>query len=60
MILDNDGQPVWLNLLRNEYFDVMDFKVQSYKGEKVLTWWVGHHTGYGQGVYVIATAPTGR
>ena len=54
MILDNDGQPVWLNLLRNEYFDVMDFKVQSYKGEKVLTWWVGHHTGYGQGVYVIA------
>ena len=54
MILDNDGQPVWLNLLRNEYFDVMDFKAQSYKGEKVLTWWVGHHTGYGQGVYVIA------
>lgn len=54
MILDNDGQPVWLNLLRNEYFDVMDFKAQTYKGEKVLTWWVGHHTGYGQGVYVIA------
>jgi Arylsulfotransferase (ASST) len=54
MILDNDGQPVWLNLLRNEYFDVMDFKAQTYKGEKVITWWVGHHTGYGQGEYIIA------
>ena len=32
----------------------MDFKAQSYKGETVLTWWVGHHTGYGQGEYVIA------
>jgi hypothetical protein len=54
MILDNEGQPVWLNLLRNEYFDVMDFKVQTYRGEPVLTWWVGHHTGFGQGEYVIA------
>ena len=54
MILDNEGQPVWLNLLRNEYFDVMYFKAQTYRGEKVITWWVGHHTGYGQGVYVIA------
>ncbi|MGH8942299.1 MAG: arylsulfotransferase family protein, partial [Acidimicrobiia bacterium] len=53
MILDNDGQPVWLNLLHNENLDVMDFKAQTYKGETVLTWWVGHHTGYGQGEYVI-------
>jgi hypothetical protein len=53
MILDNDGQPVWLRLLQNEDMDVMDFKAQTYKGETVLTWWEGVHTGYGQGEYVI-------
>ena len=53
MILDNDGQPVWLYLLQNEAMDVMNFKAQPYKGETVLTWWEGHHTGYGQGEYVI-------
>jgi hypothetical protein len=53
MILDNDGQPVWLRLLQNEDMDVMNFKVQTYKGETVLTWWEGLHTGYGQGEYVI-------
>ncbi|MBA3616257.1 MAG: arylsulfotransferase family protein [Actinomycetota bacterium] len=53
MILDNDGQPVWLRLLQNEDMDVMDFKAQTYKGETVLTWWEGQHTGYGQGEYVI-------
>jgi hypothetical protein len=39
MILDNDGQPVWLRLLQNEDMDMMNFKVQTYKGETVLTWW---------------------
>jgi hypothetical protein len=53
MILDNDGQPLWLRLLQNEDMDVMDFKAQTYKGETVLTWWEGRHTGYGQGEYVI-------
>jgi hypothetical protein len=53
MILDNDGQPVWLYLLQNEEWDVMSFRAQTYKGEAVLTWWEGHHTGYGQGDYVI-------
>ncbi|HEY6714282.1 MAG TPA: arylsulfotransferase family protein [Rubrobacter sp.] len=53
MILDNDGQPVWLRLLQNEDVDAMNFKVQTYKGEPVLTWWEGLHTGYGQGEYVI-------
>jgi hypothetical protein len=53
MILDNDGQPVWLRLLQNEAMDVMNFKAQPYKGETVLTWWEGHHTGYGQGEYMI-------
>jgi outer membrane protein assembly factor BamB len=53
VILDNDGQPVWLYLLQDEDLDVMNFKMQTYRGEPVLTWWVGHHTGYGQGEYVI-------
>jgi Arylsulfotransferase (ASST) len=53
VILDNAGQPVWLRLLQNEGMDVMAFRAQAYKGETVLTWWEGHHTGYGQGEYVI-------
>ncbi len=53
MILDNDGQPLWLRLLQNEDMDVMAFRAQTYKGESVLTWWEGQHTGYGQGEYVI-------
>jgi hypothetical protein len=54
MILDEDGQPVWFRPLQREEWDVMDFKVQPYKGEPVLTWWEGFHTGYGQGEYVVA------
>jgi Arylsulfotransferase (ASST) len=53
VILDNAGQPVWLRLLQNEGMDVMAFRAQKYKGETVLTWWEGLHTGYGQGEYVI-------
>ena len=53
VILDNEGQPVWLHLLSDEALDVMNFEVQEYKGETVLTWWVGQHTGFGQGEYVI-------
>jgi arylsulfotransferase ASST len=53
VILDNQGQPVWLHLLSDESLDVMNFKRQEYKGETVLTWWVGRHTGYGQGECVI-------
>jgi hypothetical protein len=53
VILDNEGQPVWLHLLADESLDVMNFKLQEYKGESVLTWWVGRHTGFGQGECVI-------
>jgi outer membrane protein assembly factor BamB len=53
MILDNDGQPVWLHLLQNEDMDVMNFRAQTYKGETVLTWWEGYYTGHGQSEYVI-------
>src|SRR5215218_9065132 len=29
MILDNDGQPVWLHLLQNEDLDMMNFRLQK-------------------------------
>ena len=53
MILDNEGQPVWLRPVRAEERDAMDFKVQSYRGRPVLTWWEGVHDGFGDGEYVI-------
>jgi hypothetical protein len=54
LILDGSGDPVWFHPPSNSQEDVFNFRVQEYKGEKVLTWWVGHHSGYGQGEYVIA------
>ena len=54
LILDGSGEPVWFHPLSNSQEDAFDFRVQEYKKEKVLTWWVGHHSGYGQGEYVIA------
>ena len=53
MILDNDGQPVWLRPVVDEERDAMDFKAQTYKGRPVLTWWEGTHQGFGDGEYVI-------
>jgi Arylsulfotransferase (ASST) len=53
MIIDNSGELVWFRPLQREDQDVMDFKVQRYRGEEVLTFWEGTHTGYGHGEYVI-------
>jgi hypothetical protein len=53
MIFDGRGDLVWFWPLESEEQDVMDFKVQSYRGEDVLTFWVGTHTGYGKGEYLI-------
>jgi hypothetical protein len=53
MILDNEGQPVWLRPVRVEERDAMDFKAQTYKGRPVLTWWEGTHAGFGDGEYAI-------
>ena len=53
MIVDNSGEPVWFHPLKGADKDSFDCKVQTYKGEPVLTWWEGLHTGYGQGKYVI-------
>ena len=53
MILGNDGNPIWFRPVPRDEEDAMDFKVQSYKGQQVLTWWEGVHTGYGRGEHVI-------
>ena len=50
MIMDNQGRLVWFG--EDRY--ATDFKVQTYKGEPVLTWWQGHIVaGHGEGEYVI-------
>lgn len=39
-ILDNEGQPIWfLPLAQGQA--ASDFRVQSYEGQPVLTWWEG-------------------
>src|SRR5215216_101962 len=54
LIVDDGGEPVWFHPLQGDAErDAFNFEVQFYKGETVLTWWEGHHTGFGQGEYVI-------
>ena len=54
MIVDNDGQVVWFRPMRGEDVRAMDFKVQRYRGEPVITWYEGVGTTYGRGEYVIS------
>jgi hypothetical protein len=54
LIIDGSGEAVWSHPLRDSKVDAFNFEVQECRGETVLTWWVGHHGGYGQGEYVIA------
>jgi hypothetical protein len=50
MILDDQGRLVWFS--KDRY--ATDFKVQTYRGEPVLTWWQGGIVaGHGVGEYVI-------
>jgi hypothetical protein len=53
MIVDNRGELVWFRPMRGEGVRAMDFKVQSYRGEPVLTYYKGIGTTYGRGEYVI-------
>src|SRR5829696_6652867 len=54
LIVGEGGDPVWFRPLQgDDEKDAFNFEVQEYKGETVLTWWEGHHTGFGQGEYVI-------
>ena len=52
LILDDRGQVVWFDPL--ETHGVTDFRVQTYRGKPVLTWWQGQSDkGIGNGNYVI-------
>ena len=52
LILDDRGQVVWFDPL--ETHGVTDFRVQTYRGKRVLTWWQGQSDkGVGNGHYVI-------
>jgi hypothetical protein len=54
MIVDSQGNLVWFKPLPRNDFDT-DFRVQTYDGKPVLTWWQGgFNAGIGRGVDVIA------
>jgi hypothetical protein len=51
LIVDNRGRPIWFHPQAD---GATDFRVQRYRGRKVLTWWEGQSTsGIGTGHYVI-------
>jgi len=53
VIADAAGEPIWENPLADRV--TMNFRVQSYRGSPVLTWWEGDiELGHGVGEYVIA------
>ncbi len=54
MILDGQGRLVWFQPVPDGEF-ALDVKVQTYKGEPVITWWQGQViAGHGLGEVVIA------
>lgn len=55
-ILDRDGTLLWFKPMPKGIV-ADDFKVQTYRGQPVLTWWEGKTVpmrGYGSGTWVIA------
>jgi Arylsulfotransferase (ASST) len=55
VIADATGEPIWENPLADKV--TTNFRVQSYRGSPVLTWWEGEiELGHGVGEYVIADA----
>ncbi|HEY8303419.1 MAG TPA: arylsulfotransferase family protein, partial [Solirubrobacteraceae bacterium] len=57
MIFDGTGNLVWFEPL-HAGTEAANFKVQSYEGKPVLTWWQGYipAQGFGQGEEVIANS----
>src|SRR3954468_6703688 len=55
-IVDNKGRPIWFRPIAAPD-QAADFRVQTYRGQPVLTWWQGHNAptgpGEGQGVDYI-------
>lgn len=54
MIMDDQGDLVWFHQLP-PHLIAMDFRLQRYRGEPVLTWWEGRGIpkGHGNGKFVI-------
>lgn len=51
IVLDNDGNLIWLE---SKYGQVMDLKVQTYKGNQYITFWHGADAGwFGTGYYLM-------
>lgn len=56
-IVNNSGEPVWFHKPGIDLSEAMEFRVQEYRGQPVLTWWQGAKpTGYGVGHFIIANA----
>jgi Arylsulfotransferase (ASST) len=53
MIVDDRGQPAWFRPMQGDGPLAMNFKVQHYRGEPVLTWWEGFYGSQGPDEYVI-------
>src|SRR5215212_9070058 len=43
LIVDKSGQEVWFHPVQSNAPRAMDFKLQNYRGEPVLTWGAGEH-----------------
>lgn len=51
LVYDPRGELVWVE---RRFGMVMDLNIQRYKGERYLTFWVGHDDGTrGEGVYYM-------
>jgi hypothetical protein len=59
LIVDQHGSPVWFKKVPDPATVAIDFKVQQYRNQPVLTWWEGTiggtgGQGVGQGEFVLA------
>lgn len=59
LMVDEKGSPVWFKKVPDPATVAIDFKVQQYRDQPVLTWWEGTiggtgGQGVGQGEFVIA------
>jgi len=55
LVVDDSGEPVWFQPVpETSNMAVHDFRVQTYRGRPVLTWWEGtFEAGYGRGECVV-------
>jgi outer membrane protein assembly factor BamB len=59
LMVDENGSPVWFKKVPDPATVAIDFKVQRYQNQSVLTWWEGTiggtgGQGVGQGEFVLA------